>query len=399
MGETDREYDLVLFGATGFTGALTADYLVRRTAGSELRWALAGRAPARLEAVRERLVEIDAAVGDLPLLTADVTDPASLRRIAESARVVISTVGPYIVYGEPLVAACAAAGTDYVDLTGEPEFVDLMWLRHDEQARRTGARLVHSCGFDSVPHDLGALYCVQRLPEGVPLTVEGFVRAGGTVSGGTYQTAVHAMSRLRSGRRVAAERRRREPRPANRTVRGIGGVPHRDDIARGWVLPFPSIDPQVVLRSARALDRYGPDFRYGHYIVTQRAAKIGALVAGAGTLAALAQVGPLRDALLRIKRSGDGPSAEQRDRAWFQVRFAGRVTGSDAAPLVCEVTGGDPGYGETSKMLAEAALCLAHDELPETAGQVTTAVAMGQALIDRLRAAGIGFAVVSGAPA
>src|SRR5205823_13016328 len=133
----------------------------------------------------------------LPLLEADVTDAASIRALAESTKVVISTVGPYINYGEPLVAACAAAGTAYVDLTGEPEFVDLMWLRYHEEAERTGARIVHSCGFDSIPYDLGALFTVERLPEGVPIKLEGFVRANVTPSGGTYHSTVQILGRLR----------------------------------------------------------------------------------------------------------------------------------------------------------------------------------------------------------
>src|SRR5947209_16289289 len=170
----DREYDIVVFGATGFTGALTAEYLAKH-APSTTRWALAGRNAEKLAAVTDRL-----GVDDLPVLHADVEDANSLNELARSARVVITTVGPYIQYGEPLVAACADAGTHYVDLTGEPEFVDLMYVRHHDQAVRTGARIVHSCGFDSIPYDLGVLYAVERLPEGVPLALEGFVRAGGT---------------------------------------------------------------------------------------------------------------------------------------------------------------------------------------------------------------------------
>ena len=326
---------------------------------------------------------------DLDLLTADVEDAESVRRVAESARVVISTVGPYINYGEPMVAACAAAGTDYVDLTGEPEFVDLMWLRYHEQAQRTGARLVHSCGFDSIPYDLGVLYTVGQMPADVPLHLEGFVRVGGTFSGGTYHSTVHGMSRLRQTMRVAGERRRSEPRPANRSVRGETRPPHRDDEAGGWVLPLPTIDPQNVLRSARALDRYGPDFTYGHYLVVKQLPVMAGLVAGAAGLIALAQLPPTRDLLLKLKDPGEGPTPEQRQKAWFKVRFRGEGGGRR---ILTEVSGGDPGYGETSKMLAESALCLAHDDLPVLAGQLTPAVAMGQALIDRLRGAGIGFA-------
>jgi short subunit dehydrogenase-like uncharacterized protein len=312
--------------------------------------------------------------------------------VAESARVVITTVGPYIHYGEPLVAACAEAGTDYVDLTGEPEFVDLMWLRYHEQAQRSGARLVHSCGFDSIPYDLGTLYTVDHLPEGVPIAVEGFVRVGGTFSGGTYHSMVHAMGRLRQSMRVASERRKLEPKPAGRRVHGVTKAPHHEADAGGWAVPVPTIDPLTVLRSASALDRYGPDFSYGHYIVVKHLPMVAALATGAATLTALAQLPFTRDALLKLKDPGDGPTPEQRQKAWFKVRLVGEGGGRR---VVAEVSGGDPGYGETSKMLAESALCLAHDDLPERAGQLTPAVAMGQPLIDRLTRAGIGFATTS----
>ncbi|MGH2870325.1 MAG: saccharopine dehydrogenase family protein [Solirubrobacteraceae bacterium] len=386
---TDRTYEIVVYGATGFTGGLTAEYLARHA--PDARWALAGRNRGKLEMIRARLTEIDAGLAEMPLLEADAGNPASLAAMAESTQVVISTVGPYIHYGEPLVAACAAAGTDYLDLTGEPEFVDRMWLAHHEQAVGTGARLVHSCGFDSIPHDLGALFTVEQLPEGVPLKVQGFVRAGGTFSGGTFHSAVAIMARLRQGRQVAGERKRREPAVTGRRVRGLTGPPHREPAAGGWVLPMPTIDPLVVLNSARALPRYGPDFSYGHYVVAKHLRVAAGMIAGAGALVTLATLPPTRKAMLKLKDPGEGPTPEQREKAWFKVRFLGEGGGQK---VVTEVSGGDPGYGETSKMLAESALCLARDELSPTAGQVTSAVAMGDALITRLQAAGIGFARV-----
>src|SRR5256714_555044 len=267
------DHDVVVFGATGYTGALTAEYLAAN-APSETRWALAGRNREKLERLRERLGV------DVPLLHGDVGDADSLRAVAEATKVVITTVGPYINYGEPLVAACAEAGTAYVDLTGEPEFVDRMYVRHHARAAETGARIVHACGFDSIPADLGALFTVEQLPEGVPLRVECFVRVGGSPSGGTVHSAITAFSRARHTAQAPSERRRAE----------------------------------------------GP--------------------AGGGRR------------------------------------------------VVTEIAGGDPGYGETSKMLAESALCLAHDDLPAAAGQVTTAVAMGDALIERLRRTGITFEVL-----
>ncbi|WP_199814870.1 saccharopine dehydrogenase family protein, partial [Streptomyces sp. NRRL WC-3549] len=188
----ERPLDIVLFGATGFVGSLTAARLAAY-APDGCRWALAGRSLPGLERLRERLAADDPRCADLPLLRADADDAESLRELAESAHVVASTVGPYLHHGEKLVAACAEAGTDYADLTGEEEFVDTVYLRHDTRARETGARIVHACGFDSVPHDLGAYFTVQQLPEGVPLTVDGFVRAGAAFSGGTFASALTAL--------------------------------------------------------------------------------------------------------------------------------------------------------------------------------------------------------------
>ncbi len=391
-----RPYDIVLFGATGFTGALTAEYLARH-APAGCRWALAGRNRAKLEALRDRLAVLDPALAGLPVLVADSADRAALRDLASRTRVVVSTVGPYLRYGEPLVAACAEEGTDYADLTGEPEFVDLMYLRHHERAVATGARLVHCCGFDSIPHDLGVLFTVRQLPgDGVPVRVRGFVRAQGVLSGGTLASALTAFSRPVAMARAAARRRAAEPAPAGRRIRATPGAPHRSRTARAWALPLPTIDPQVVARSAAALPGYGPDFRYTHHAAVRHLPVAVAGALGTVALVAAAQLPPLRAALSRLWAPGRGPSAEQRARGWFTVRFEGRGGGER---VVTEVSGGDPGYTETATMLAESALCLAFDELPHTAGQVTTAVAMGPALIDRLTAAGLRFTVLDTPPA
>jgi short subunit dehydrogenase-like uncharacterized protein len=329
-------------------------------------------------------------LAELPTLHADARDPVSLTAMAQSTQVVISTVGPYILYGEGLVAACATVGTDYVDLTGEPEFVDRMWLGYHALAQRTGARLVHSCGFDSIPYDLGVLYTVGQMPADVPLRVRGFVAVGGTISGGTFHSTVYAAARVRQSASVARERRALEPRPEHRRVRGVAGRPHSAPEAGGWAVPFPTIDPQTVLRSARALDRYGPEFTYEHYLVVKHLPMVGGLAAGAGAMIALAQLPPTRELLLKFRDPGEGPSPEQRDRGWFRIRFEAE---NGDQRMVTEVSGGDPGYGETSKLLGESALCLARDDLPQRSGQLTPAVAMGQTLIDRLVAAGIEFQV------
>jgi short subunit dehydrogenase-like uncharacterized protein len=388
---TERTYDIVLFGATGFVGTLTAEYLAAH-APEGLRWAIAARDSAKLERLREGLASIDPACAELPVLRADSADPASLRELAEHARVVATTVGPYLTYGEDLVAACADAGTDYVDLCGEPEFVDLTYVRHDARARETGARLVHACGFDSIPHDLGAYFTVRQLPEGVPLTVDGFVRAEGMFSGGTFASALNQFSRGRHMLVAARDRERHEPRIVGRRASAPPSAPRYAKEVGAWALPLPTIDAQIVARSARALERYGPDFRYRHYAAVERLPFAVGGAAAAGTVFAAAQVPPVRRWLSGRLRPGDGPSEEKRARSWFSVRFVGEGGGRQ---VFTEVSGGDPGYGETAKMFAESALCLAFDDLPRTSGQVTTAVAMGDELIGRLRGAGIGFRVAT----
>ncbi len=378
----DRPYDIVLFGATGFTGALTAEYLAKN---APEKWALAGRDLDKLKRLSDRLKL------DVPLLKADVGDPASLREIAESARVVITTVGPYIHYGEGLVAACAEAGTDYVDLTGEPEFIDRMYVEHHARAVETGARIVHACGFDSIPADLGVYFTVQQLPSDVPLSVSGYVRANASISGGTLQSAVTAFSRGRQTLAAHKERRGAEPALSGRRSRAVTGRPHRRSGLGVWALPLPTIDPDVVRRSGAALDAYGPEFSYSHYVALKRLPSAIGLAAGTAGVLTAAQIPPVRNWLLGRIKSGEGPSPEKRAKSWFSVHFIGEGGGRK---VVTKVSGGDPGYDETAKMLAESALALAYDDLPETSGQVTTVQAMGDALLTRLQRAGITFTVV-----
>ncbi|GAA3541332.1 saccharopine dehydrogenase family protein [Kribbella ginsengisoli] len=377
-----RPYDVVVFGATGFTGELTAQYLAKN-APAELKWALAGRNRAKLEAVRSKLG------ADVDLLIADVEDAASLKAVAEAARIVVTTVGPYVRYGEPLVAACAEAGTDYLDLTGESEFVDRMYVAYNAKAVETGARIVHCCGFDSIPYDLGVQYTVEQLPKNVPIKVDGLIRAGGKPSGGTLHTAITAFSRGKQNLDAHRARRRTQPRPTGRSVKVVTGRIHR---SQGfWAVPLPTVDPQIVANSAVLLDEYGPDFRYSHFAAVKQLPMVAGGIAGIGLLAVAAQIPPARKAILSRIKTGEGPSEERRAKSWFKARFIGEGGGKR---VVTEVSGGDPGYGETAKMLGECALSLALDSLPETSGQVTTASAMGPALRRRLVAAGIKFEVL-----
>ena len=388
----DRDFDIVLFGATGFTGGLTAEYLARN-APARLRWALAGRSQSKLEAVRARLAEIDPRLESMELLIADSADRDVLASVAGRTRVVITTIGPYLALGEPLVAACAAAGTDYVDLTGEPEFVDRMYLQHHDAAVASGARIVHSCGFDSIPHDLGVFFTLQNIPTDGPVDVRGVVRSNGTFSGGTFHSALGAFSRARQMKAALDERHRKEGWPSGRSSRAVIGKPQRDRVLGYWLLPLPTIDPQMVQRSGAALASYGPKFTYSHYAGTKTLRYAAGGAAGVSALAVGAQIPPVRNLLKKRVPQGEGPSEARRRKSWFTVDFVAEAAGKI---VHTRVSGGDPGYTETAKMLAESGLCLALDQNPETAGQVTTATAMGQNLLTRLQKAGIKFEVVSG---
>lgn len=343
-----------------------------------MRWALAGRDRSKLAAVRERLVVADPALADLPLVVCDSSDDASMRALAESTRVVATTVGPYARYGEPLVAACADAGTDYVDLTGEPDWWLQMIERHHDRATMRGALIVPCCGFDSIPHDLGAYLVARELKaDDQPIEVDGYVFARGHASGGTWASAIGILEK---------------PRIALASIEK-GMRPHFEPAIRRWVVPMPTIDPLVVRRSAQFCPTFGPAFRYRHWLQTRNLSQSAMLVAGATALMGLVRIPPVKKALLRWRSSGEGPSPEQRARGKFICTFVGRADRREAR---VEVRGHDPGYDHTAKMIAEAALTLVEDRdrLPHTGGVLTPVSALGEPLIARLRGTGMEFRVL-----
>lgn len=399
----ERIYDVLLFGATGFTGRLVAEYLADKTRqggdNEGLRWAIAGRNKDKLEALQKTLQQRNPACESVDVLTADLLDWSTLVALTQRTKVLITTVGPYIDNGDKVVHACIAGKADYVDITGEPEFVDLIIERYGAKARDAGVRIVNCCGFDSIPHDLGVFYTVEQLPEGEPIEVEGFVRFNGQPSGGTWRSAITAMGRLRDVRKkkAAAHASKSAASRSSRRVYSIKTRPGYNRQLRGWAAPMPTIDGSIVRRSARAIERYGPSFGYSHNGIWSSFSQVAKLGIGVGAVFALAQFGPTRNYLLERKQSGDGPSPEVRKKSWFDVRFLAKAGGTS---LVTRVSGGDPGYEETAKMAAESALCLAFDgdRLPESSGIVTPAQAMGQPLLERLQKAGIGFEIVKRNP-
>lgn len=383
---SDRPYEIALLGATGFTGQLCARYLAEH-APKEVRWVLAGRNVEKLESIRRSLEGLPCP--PRAVVKADVGDRESLVRMAKDASVVLTTVGPYALHGEPVVEAAIEAGAHYADITGEPDFVAGSIRKFHERAQKAGVRIVHCCGFDSIPADLGAQFCAEQLDPRGPIVVRGYVRSRGTFSGGTWQSAIRGFARVRTPENA------RLPRASTEAGRKVGSAKPRlrwvKDV-EAWGVPLPLIDPDIVLRSAAFCPEFGVDFSYGHFA---RVRSFGTVVGGGvaiGGLVALAQFGPTRELLLKVKSSGEGPSAEQRKKSWFEVTFVGEGSGKK---VVTAVSGGDPGYDETSKMSSESALCLALDQkkLPARSGVLSPGAAMGKVLRERLVARGIRFHV------
>ncbi|ULE31887.1 saccharopine dehydrogenase family protein [Mycobacterium sp. IDR2000157661] len=410
MSQSQREFDIVVYGATGFVGRLTADYLAR--AGGDARIALAGRSPDKLLSVRDTLGE---KAQSWPLITADASQPSTLNEMAAQARVVVTTVGPYAKYGLPLVAACAAAGTDYADLTGESLFVRESIDLYHKQAADTGARIVHSCGFDSIPSDLTvfALYRQAQRDNAGELTDTNLVvrSFAGGVSGGTAASMVEVMraaSTDEEARRVMNDPytltpdRAAEPefgvQPDLRWRRGREIAP---ELAGYWVGPFvmATVNTRIVRRSNALLDyAYGRRLEYGEQMSMGKSAfaPVAAALAAAGNSATVALgsrfMNRLPSGLVEraLPKPGTGPSERVRERGHYTVETYAATTGG-ARYRATMSQQGDPGYKATSVLLGESGLALAldRDRLSDLRGVLTPAAAMGDALLARFPGAGV----------
>jgi short subunit dehydrogenase-like uncharacterized protein len=410
VAEASREYDVVLFGATGFVGRLTAEYLARATPeGASV--ALAARSRDKLERLRS---ELGGPVAEWDLLEADSSDRASLDAIAGAATVVATTVGPYLKYGLPLVEACAAAGTHYTDLTGETLFMRRSIDAADETARGSGARIVHTCGFDSIPSDLGVLLLHEYAAEhglgdlGETTLVVRKMRGG--ASGGTIDSARASIDEAKAdkaARKVMLDPYGLSPdraaEPDNGDERDPRGVIHEPDLG-GFLAPFVmgTVNTRVVRRSnALQGHAYGRGLRYRELMLAGSgplgAVKAGATVAAVGGLFAGLAVPPTRKLLDRVLPDpGEGPGAEARERGFFTIEVHAKTSGGKG--IVCSIhADGDPGYKATAVMLGEATLALAldSDRLPERAGVLTPATGIGTRLAERLRGAGHRYEVSS----
>jgi len=418
MPDTDREYDLVVWGVTGVAGGLVTEYLTERYTPESLALALGGRNRDRLNSLAADLTRRSDGWTALPVVVGDATDPESLREMAQDTAVVATTVGPYTEYGTPLVEACIEAGTEYCDLTGELNWMRETIDRFHEAAVTADTRIVHGCGFDSVPADLGTLLVQSFATEtfGAPCEmVRIYVEdSRGGVSGGTMASlaAVFEAAATDPVARQALSNPYSLAPPGERdgVDPGAQRLPKRDRLRSAWTAPSPmaAVNERVVRRSNALLGYpWGREFRCSEVLTTGRGVKgaigAGAVTGGLGLFAAAMSVGPLREGLRRFvfPDPGEGPSEDRIERGRFTVRVRGRGTATDGPFTVEAVIGADrdPGYGATARMLGEAAMCLVRGETdsPLTGGVLTPASGIGEPLADRLRA--VGFTVTVGEPA
>lgn len=398
-----REFDVIVWGATGFTGRLVAEYIYQQYGSAGIvRWAMAGRNPDKLEKIRAEVAD-----DNIPLITADSQDEQSLVAMVQRTKVIATTVGPYGKYGSKLVAACVAHQTHYCDLAGEVLWMRQMIDEHHEAAKANGTKIVHTCGFDSIPSDMGVFYMQKEAMArtGKPAKqINMRVRAfKGEMSGGTYASLSDTLEKAEANKKLYGVLMN----PYSLNPEGEQEGPDKPDlqsviydkIAQSWIYPFimAGINTKVVRRSnALAGYPYGKDFRYDEAVMSGdgiagrlkaygNAATLGVLM--------LAKPGSLMKGLVdRVLPSpGEGPNAAKREAGFYNLRFF--ITLHDGSTAVGKVRGDrDPGYGSTCKMLAEAAICLAKDETPDAAGVLTPAVAMGEPLLTRLEAnAGLTF--------
>jgi short subunit dehydrogenase-like uncharacterized protein len=386
-----REFDIIVYGASGFTGRLVAEYLdANYKNGGAVKWAMAGRNLEKLAAVRDEI----GAPADTPLIACDANDPASLDAMVKSTKVVLTTVGPYQLYGEGLVAACAAHGTDYVDLCGEPVWMRFMVDAHEAAAKASGARIVFSCGFDSIPSDLGVQLAQEEMMArfGVPATrINARVRKiSGGASGGTVASLKATLVAAAANPKVLEYLR--DPFAITPGFTGAkqpsGMKVYFDETMGSWVAPFvmAPINTRNVHRTNMLLGHpYGADFVYEEMMATGPGDK--------GEMIANAVANDKSMSSDSAPKPGEGPSKEEREAGHYDILFM--ADAGDGKTVNVAVTGDrDPGYGSTSKMIAESALCLLNEAKDAKGGIWTAGAVMGPALRARLAAnAGLTFGV------
>ncbi len=398
----NREFDVIIWGASGFTGRIATNYMHAQYGEGNISWAIAGRNQAKLDSVRNQR--------DIEVLIAESDDEESLRELVQKTKVLLTTVGPYTKYGSKLVAACAEYGTDYCDLTGESLWMREMISAYDESARNSGARIVHTCGFDSIPSDIGVYFLQKEMiaRHGVPARHIKFRlrTAKGGMSGGTADSGLAMVEKVEKDKSLRSQLT--DPYLLNDNFRGADGPdrisPFYDEDFESWVAPFVMgpINTRVVRRSAELLgDMYGSNFRYDEGILTRGGPTgfLGATGIGLATGLAMATLAapPTRKIIKRfIPKPGEGPSEQEQEQGFFEIELKAKHPDDEALDLRAIVKGDrDPGYGSTAKMIVESAMALAHDDVKKSGGFWTPASVIGDKLLQRLPLhAGVTFELI-----
>ena len=398
-----RKYDLVVWGATSFTGKLVTEYLFNKYGSSKIKWAIAGRNLDKLEKVRSLVAD-----DNLPMIIADSFDEESLSKFVKKTRVVCSTVGPYSLYGTKLVKLCVENNTNYCDITGEAHWIRTLIDDYHEEAKSKKIKIVNSCGFDSIPSDMGVYFIQNEIKKtyknyanSIKMRVAG-VKGG--ISGGTYSSINNLLKEAYSNKKIFRVLNNPYGLNPKNKMEGMDKKDLRkiifDKESNSWIYPFimAGINTKIVRRSHALTNfQYGKDFRYEEAMMSGKG--ISGLLKAILAVFPLAMIGLNPNSLLKkivnsyMPKPGEGPGPEKRKNGFYNLRFY--VTIDKRRKAFAKVVGdNDPGYGSTSKMLAESALCLAFDKLPENYGVVTPSIAMGKQLLERLRNnAGLDFKI------
>ncbi len=365
----NKTYDIIVYGATGFTGQLICEYLNNHQDAKNIKWGIAGRNQQKLEKISNKYSSIN-------LFVADSFDIETLNTFTSKSKLVISTVGPYSLFGKKLVESCVRNKCHYLDLTGEPEFVNFVENNFSKKAEDKEVILMNCCGFESIPPDIGVFYTLQQLKE-KNVRINTFLKTRGKISGGTWASFLNSFASKNPIIKKGLKKSKRAKK-----------IFYVKELKK-WALIFPVIDKHIVKKSAKNID-YGEEFSFNEYILFKSLFQIIGLVISIAFIGVLAKFKLFRNWLRSFIPSGKGPTLEERSKHWFELKIFGYTK---SKIITTTVSGGDPGYGETSKFISEMALCIVldYDKLDSKKGVVTPAQCSGHLMIERLKSAGIKF--------
>jgi len=372
----DKRYDLVVFGASGFTGQLICDYLSKHNDIKNINWAIAGRNKSKLEKIKSD----NTLLKDIDILFVDSFNHDTIDQMCQSAKLILSTVGPYSLYGEYLVQSCIKYSTHYVDLTGEPDFVNTIRNKYSKDAIDSNSIIINCCGLESIIPDIGVFQTVKKM-KSIKKHVTYYMKTKGEISGGTWASFIYSIS---SGSRVI---------DVNKTTNSkkvkTKKIFYNKELKQ-WALIFPVIDKQIIYRTSKKFKEYGLEFSFNEYMLIKSLFQLLILIKGVILIGMFSRFKFIKNWLLSLKPSGSGPNKNKRDTHWFKAIFIGE---GENERICYKISGGDPGYGETSKFISEIALCilLQQDKLIEKKGIMTPVECTGDLLINRLKNAGIKF--------